>query len=108
MQVPGYTPMREYSELAYAGDFAAAGALRDGIAPLREVHERWIREPWLQHHLIPIAQIKAWCDMIGMVGGPVRPPLLPLTAAETAAMQADLAGVGLLDRVASRVRDRAA
>jgi len=108
MQVPGYTPMRDYSELAYAGDFAAAQSLRDAIAPLREAHERWIREPWLQHHLIPIAQIKAWCDMIGMVGGAVRPPLLPLTAAETAAMRADLARVGLLERAGSHARGRAA
>jgi dihydrodipicolinate synthase/N-acetylneuraminate lyase len=40
--------------------------------------------------------------MIGMVGGAVRPPLLPLSAAEVAAMRADLEQVGLLARVAKR------
>jgi hypothetical protein len=38
----------------------------------------------------------------------VRPPLLPLTAAETAAMRADLARVGLLERAGSHARGRAA
>jgi 4-hydroxy-tetrahydrodipicolinate synthase len=102
IQVPGYTPMRDYTELALAGDLAGAKAIRDGIEPLRAVHERWIREPWLKHHIMPIAQIKAWCDMIGMVGGAVRPPLLPLSSAEIAAMRTDLEQVGLLARVAKR------
>jgi 4-hydroxy-tetrahydrodipicolinate synthase len=99
IQVPGYTPMRDYTELALAGDLAGAKEIRDGIEPLRAVHERWIREPWLKQHIMPIAQIKVWCDMIGMVGGAVRPPLLPLPAAEIAAMRSDLERVGFMARV---------
>ncbi len=108
MQVPGYTPMRDYAELALAGDFAAARTIRDGFSELRAVHERWIREPWLKHHVMPIAQIKVWCDMIGMVGGAVRPPLLALSAAEVAAMRDDLARVGLLARLQAAPKRAAA
>ncbi|MCA3076789.1 MAG: hypothetical protein INH03_19700, partial [Rhodocyclaceae bacterium] len=71
---------------------------------LRAVHERWIREPWLKHHLMPIAQIKAWCDMIGMVGGAVRPPLLPLPAADFDAMRADLERVGFMARLGTQAK----
>jgi 4-hydroxy-tetrahydrodipicolinate synthase len=104
IQVPGYTPMRDYTELALAGDLAGAKKIRDGIEPLRAVHERWIREPWLKHHLMPIAQIKAWCDMIGMVGGAVRPPLLPLPAADIDAMRADLGRVGFMARLGTQAK----
>ena len=78
--------------------------IRDGIEPLRAVHERWIREPWLKQHIMPIAQIKTWCDMIGMVGGAVRPPLLPLSAAATAEMRSDLERVGLLARIGTQAK----
>jgi len=39
--------------------------------------------------------IKAWAGLVGMSGGPVRPPLISLTAAERAALAADLAAAGL-------------
>ena len=42
-----------------------------------------------------IASIKAWAGLVGMSGGPVRPPLVSLTAAERAALAADLAAAGL-------------
>jgi hypothetical protein len=43
-----------------------------------------------------IASIKAWAGLVGMSGGPVRPPLISLAAGEQAALAADLAAVGLL------------
>lgn len=99
MQVAGYTPMRDYAELALNGKFEQAQAIRDGIQPLREAHEKWLREPWLKRKVIPIAHLKAWAELLGLAAGPVRPPLLPLTAAERAELRADLERVGLLDRV---------
>jgi 4-hydroxy-tetrahydrodipicolinate synthase len=107
LQVPGSTPVRDYAALALAGDYAAAQAIRDHIEPLRAVHEKWVREPWHRHHLIAIAQIKAWCDLIGMVGGPVRPPLLAMTDVERAEMRADLERVGLLATADAAQRTRA-
>ena len=43
-----------------------------------------------------LASIKAWAGLVGMSGGPVRPPLLPHTQAELAELAADLDAVGLL------------
>jgi dihydrodipicolinate synthase/N-acetylneuraminate lyase len=36
---------------------------------------------------------------MGLPQGPVRPPLIPLTNQQTEALQADLAGLGLLDSI---------
>lgn len=102
MQVAGYTPMRDYAALALAGRYAEAQAIRDGIQPLREVHEKWLREPWLKHEIIPIAHLKGWAECVGLAAGPVRPPLLPLTAAQRSELAADLQRVGLLARVSAR------
>jgi dihydrodipicolinate synthase/N-acetylneuraminate lyase len=53
---------------------------------------------WLHGHarrIDNIAAIKAWAGLVGLSGGPVRPPLVPLTGAEQAALAADLAAAGL-------------
>jgi 4-hydroxy-tetrahydrodipicolinate synthase len=99
MQVAGYTPMRDYAELAFAGHFNEAQSIRDDIQPLRDVHEKWLREPWLKNHVIPIAQLKAWAELIGLAAGPVRPPLLNLTKSERLELKQDLDRVGLIARV---------
>ena len=98
MQVAGWTPMRDYGELALAGRFDAARTVRDGIQPLRDVHEKWMREPWLRHKIIPIHFLKAWSELIGMTGGHVRSPLPQVTDAERAALRVDLDRCGLLGR----------
>lgn len=108
MQVPGYTPMRDYAELALAGRFKEAAALRDGIQPLRELNEKWMREPWLQHKIIPIHYLKALSELLGMAGGHVRAPLPQATAAERQAMRSELEHTGLLQRLASGATARAA
>lgn len=102
MQVAGYTPMRDYAELALAGRYDEARVVRDGVQPLREVHEKWLRGPWLDHKIIPIAHLKGWAELIGLAAGPVRPPLLQLTPAQRSELADDLARVGLLARVRAR------
>jgi len=99
MQTASWKPMHEYSELGLAGRFDEAKKVRDSFSPLREIHEKWMREPWLKHQLIPIAYLKAWSEMLGMAAGPVRAPLLQITDEERATMRADLEGCGLLARV---------
>jgi 4-hydroxy-tetrahydrodipicolinate synthase len=91
--------MRDYAELAFAGHFNEAQSIRDDIQPLRDVHEKWLREPWLKYHVIPIAQLKAWAELIGLAAGPVRPPLLNLTKSERLELKQDLDRVGLIARV---------
>jgi dihydrodipicolinate synthase/N-acetylneuraminate lyase len=50
----------------------------------------------LKEQLIPIAYLKAWTEMMGLAAGPVRAPLLQITAEEKAALRADLESCGLL------------
>lgn len=99
LQVPGWRPMHEYTELALQGRFTEAEAASKPLDPLRHVHERWMRDPWTQHKIIPIAYLKAWTELLGLAAGPVRPPLLPITSAERKALQADLTEAGLLARL---------
>jgi 4-hydroxy-tetrahydrodipicolinate synthase len=99
MQVAGYTPMRDYAELALAGKFKEAAAVRDGIQALRDINEKWMREPWLQHKIIPIHYLKALSDLLGMAGGHARAPLPQVSDAERATMRAELEKAGLLARL---------
>jgi len=99
MQVAGYTPMRDYAELALAGKFKEAAAVRDGIQALRDINEKWMREPWLQHKIIPIHYLKALSELLGMAGGHARAPLPQVTDAVREAMRAELEKAGLLARL---------
>ena len=60
---------------------------------MRAVAAKWLhgKGRWFD----ALASIKAWAGLVGMSGGPVRPPLLPHTAAERDELAADLAAVGL-------------
>jgi 4-hydroxy-tetrahydrodipicolinate synthase len=100
MQTAGWRLVQKYSELGLAGRFDEAAAVRDELAPVREAHERWMREPWLKHHIIPIAYLKAWSELLGLAAGPVRAPLLQITEDERRQLKADLDQCGLLRRVA--------
>ena len=99
MQVAGYTPMRDYAELALAGKFKEAAVVRDGIQALRDINEKWMREPWLQHRIIPIHYLKAMSELLGMAGGHARAPLPQVTAEERETMRAELEKAGLLARL---------
>jgi 4-hydroxy-tetrahydrodipicolinate synthase len=90
IQTAGRTPMRDYVELALQGKFVEAEKISRQLQPVREVHEKWMREPWLKHKIIPIAQLKAWSDYLGLAGGHVRTPLLELSAAEREDLRRDL------------------
>lgn len=81
--------MREYTDLAFRGDFAQAKKVRDSLDPVRKAL-RGTRPPEKPH-----SHQKYWMDLLGQTGGRVRPPLLPLTDAEKAATRAALEGCGL-------------
>jgi 4-hydroxy-tetrahydrodipicolinate synthase len=68
--------MREYTDLAFAGEVAKAKAIRDSLNPVREAFRR-SRPPEK-----PAAHSKYWQELIGQVGGKVRPPMLELTDAQ--------------------------
>ena len=99
VQTPAAPGMRDYTALGLNGKFAEAEKIFHAMEPAREVHEKWMRDPWLKNEIIPIANLKGWCEMIGLAGGPVRPPLRQITGAERAEMRGDLERVGLLGKV---------
>lgn len=99
-QVPGWLPLKEYTALALAGEVKKAGELSAALNPLRQANAKWILTPWDEGRM-PIGALKAWMEMIGMAGGPVRPPVVPITDDEREELRGDLKRAGLLGRVRS-------
>lgn len=91
----GARPMKDYVDAALTGDAELATELFERMQPIRDVHHRWVIEPWQRTGLCPVATVKCWAQQLGMTGGPARPPLPDLTAAERGALIAELAEVGL-------------
>ena len=61
----------------------------------RDAFDRWMRAPWLEHSVIPIAQLKAWLGLMGRPQGPVRPPLVPLEHDQVERLRGELEALGL-------------
>lgn len=87
--------MREYTDLAFRGEIARAKVVRDSLNSVREAFRR-TRPPEK-----PTAHSKFWQELLGQVGGRVRPPMLELTEAEKEATRRAFAACGLkLDNAA--------
>lgn len=97
LQSPARQPIRDYSNHALAGRFAEAQPISDSLKAARAVGRKWLVEPFHHHKLIPIAAIKAWSELHGMAGGPVRHGLPQLTSAERAALRAEVEATGIID-----------
>lgn len=96
-QTPSSRPMREYTQLALAGDFDKAAEIAATLDPVRALATSWLHGRWARDRVNPVPYIKAWAGLLGMSGGAVRAPLEQLTAVELQQLQADLEAVGLLD-----------
>jgi 4-hydroxy-tetrahydrodipicolinate synthase len=81
--------MREYTDLAFAGEVARARAVRDSLEPVR--HALRVTRPPEK----PQAHQKYWQELLGQAGGPTRRPQLNLTEAEKAATRAAFESCGL-------------
>jgi 4-hydroxy-tetrahydrodipicolinate synthase len=81
--------MREYTDLAFAGEVEKARTVRDSLEPVRKALKD--TRPGGK----PQAHQKYWQELLGQAGGPVRPPLLQLTEEEKAATLAAFQGCGL-------------
>jgi 4-hydroxy-tetrahydrodipicolinate synthase len=81
--------MREYTDLAMGGEVARAKAVRDSLNPVREAFRR--TRPAEKFH----SHSKYWQDLLGQVGGAVRPPMLELSEAEKDATRRAFEGCGL-------------
>jgi 4-hydroxy-tetrahydrodipicolinate synthase len=89
-QRPGHTPVVDYTRAADAGELDTARAISARLDPARDAFDRWMRAPWLERRVIPIAQLKGWLALMGLPQGPVRPPLVPLTREEQSELQREL------------------
>jgi 4-hydroxy-tetrahydrodipicolinate synthase len=98
-QVPGWLPVRDYTETARAGDLKRATEIANSLQPLRDLHAKWIMGYWKAGRM-PLSEMKAWQELIGMNGGPVRPPVIPISDTAREELAADLAATGILDHTA--------
>jgi 4-hydroxy-tetrahydrodipicolinate synthase len=81
--------LQEYTDLAIRGEAARARQARDSLEPVR--HALKTSRPVGKQQ----AQLKYWQELLGQVGGPVRPPLLQLTEEEKARIRHAFQGCGL-------------
>ena len=81
--------MREYTDLAFAGEADKAKAVSASLDPVRAALKS-TRPPEK-----PQAQQKYWQDLLGQVGGRVRAPCLELTEPEKTAIRAAFESCGL-------------
>lgn len=81
--------MRNYTDLAFAGKAEEARRVRDSLEPVRQTLKG--TRPGAKPH----AHQKYWQELLGQVGGPVRPPMLELSESEKATTRQAFAGCGL-------------
>ena len=68
--------VNEYTRLAFAGQHAEARKVRDSLQPVRDAFQA------CKPKGKPQAHAKVWQELLGQHGGPVRRPLIPMTAQE--------------------------
>ncbi len=87
----------KFIDLATKGQWDAARALYEQIRPIKAVSRKWwSRLAGRTGGALPVQMVKYWGELMGMAGGPVRPPLLPLTAMERDEIRRDLLHLGLI------------
>jgi len=91
------TPMRDYVEAALTGDGAEATRLFNEMQPIRDLHTKWVLEPWRSQALCPISTIKFWGSQLGVTGGPVRTPLPEIPEADVQQLKKEMRALGLVD-----------
>lgn len=89
MQTRDDLRVREYAALAFCGQAEQARRVRDSLEPVRQAIRASRPVGKTQAHF------KYWQELLGQVGGPVRPPLLQLTKEEKAHVREAFAGCGL-------------
>lgn len=90
------TPMRDYTQAALAGDSVTAAKLYYEMQPLRDLHVRWVREPWKRDRLCPVSTIKHWTQQLGLTGGRARSPLPQMSDEAAASLRREMEEVGLV------------
>ena len=93
------TPMRDYVELALAGRLDEARLVHDAMQPARDLHHRWVLEPWGRMGVCPVSVVKYWTKQMGMTGGPTPEPLPDLLSdQDKGRLRTELTDIGLVRR----------
>jgi 4-hydroxy-tetrahydrodipicolinate synthase len=87
--------IKEYTDLAFAGQVEKATEIYGKLYPVRKVWDKWILHPLLRGEM-PTSALKYWTELLGMVGGKVRPHLVDITETQKAELEKDLRQVGLI------------
>ncbi len=91
LQTKTDTRIHDYTQAAFAGDFATATQLRDSLEPARHAfHAARLGSG-------PTPTSKIWQECLGQVGGPVRRPLINFTEQQRIQVQQFFADSGLTD-----------
>lgn len=86
----------EFINLATKGELEKAKSLYSKIAPVKQLSRKWWSRMAAQTGgSLPVQMVKYWGELMGMAGGHVRPPLIPLTETEKAEMKSDLEKLGI-------------
>lgn len=95
MQSSERQPIVDYLRLGQQGDLERATAIRDELAPLREVWASIYEVLWDDKKAAhPMGLIKYWMDVLGMAGGPMGPPMPQPDEAAKAAFRERLDAAG--------------
>ena len=95
-QVPGYLPIREYTDLTLAGKLEKASQKNFELKALRKLRVKYFTTG---PNGRTTAYMKEWTKLLGMAAGEPRPPVVPLTDKQRRQFRKDLEATGLLDRV---------
>jgi 4-hydroxy-tetrahydrodipicolinate synthase len=98
-QVPGYLPVRDYTQAVRDGDLKKATEIAASLGPLRAVQAKWCNGYGRPSGRIPQHEQKVWMELLGMIGGPVRAPSTPMSEEAKRALHDDLAATGILAKV---------
>lgn len=96
-QTPDSRPIEKYVLLAQAGRMTEARDVFDSLRQLRSIYRKWIIGP-LESGMMPNAALKLWCEFIGMVGGPVRGPVVELTEVQANELAQELTEAFAINR----------
>jgi 4-hydroxy-tetrahydrodipicolinate synthase len=87
-------PMKDYVDAALSGDAATAAQRYYAMQPLRDLHNKWVLQPWKRDARCPVSTVKWWTELAGMKAGPVREPLPTLAEDDKNRMAEELEAAG--------------
>jgi 4-hydroxy-tetrahydrodipicolinate synthase len=92
-QTPKSKLLRQYTDLALKGEFDKAAQVSAQLDPLRKILNTIFWNKY-KNGLYCVAHFKYWLELIGLPGGPVRPPLLQITEQEKRWLRDQLKSAG--------------